>query len=217
MKIAIRYFSLGGNTEKLANKIGEILNIPVLDVYEPLTEDVDLLFLCTSVYAAGVDDKVKEFINNINVKVGQVVNISTAAILPSTYKQVSKLLAKKGITMSPQEFHCRGSFGPLHVGHPNETDLKNLENFIKSGFDGINFQAEATPEASQPKEQQEQQEQQIPEQEQTIEQQMPQQDFIFQQPIVEQPMPQQPMMQQQQKPLRQHTYQVKPQKGDRRD
>lgn len=142
MKAAIRYFTLGGNTEKLARKIGEILNIPVIDVYEPLKEDVDLLFLCTSVYAAGVDDKVKEFINNINVQVGQVVNISTAAILQSTYKQVSKLLAKKGITMSPQEFHCRGSFGPLHAGHPNEQDLKDLEKFIKDGFDGIECQIE---------------------------------------------------------------------------
>ncbi len=142
MKIAIRYFTITGNTEKLANKISEILNIPAVEVYEPLTEDVDLLFLCTSVYAAGVDDKVKEFIKNINVKVGQVVNISTAALLPSTYKQVSKLLAKKGIQMSPQEFHCRGSFGPFHNGHPNEQDLKNLEEFIKAGFDGIDYHPE---------------------------------------------------------------------------
>jgi flavodoxin len=134
MKVAIRYFTIGGNTEKLAKKIGELLNIPVIDVYEPLKEDVDLLFLCSSVYAAGVDDKVKEFINNINVKVGQVINISTAALLPSTYKQVSKLLAKKNIPMSPEEFHCRGSFGPFHAGHPNEKDLNDLEEFIKKGF-----------------------------------------------------------------------------------
>ena len=68
MRIAIRYFTITGNTEKLANKISEILNIPAIEVYEPLTEDVDLLFLCTSVYAAGVDDKVKEFIKKYQCK-----------------------------------------------------------------------------------------------------------------------------------------------------
>lgn len=142
MKVAIRYFTIGGNTEKLAKKIGELINVPVIDVYEPLKEDVDILFLCSSVYAAGVDDKVKEFINNINVKVGQVINISTAALLPSTYKQVSKLLAKKGIPISPEEFHCRGSFGPFHAGHPDEKDLNDLEEFIKRGFGNLANQIE---------------------------------------------------------------------------
>ena len=56
--------------------------------------------------------------------------------------------------MSPQEFHCRGSFGPFHAGHPNEQDLQNLETFIKNGFEGINYQAE---QPNQPVEQQIQQ------------------------------------------------------------
>ena len=131
MKIEIRYFSRGGNTKKLAEAISKAINIPAKTTDEPLSEDIDVLFLGSSVYAYGVDDNVKEFIKNINVKVGNVVNFSTAAIIKSTYKQVKKLLDEKGIQMAKEEFYCKGSFGPLHKGKPNENDLKEAMEFAK--------------------------------------------------------------------------------------
>ena len=131
MKIEIRYFSRGGNTKKLAEAISKAINIPAKTTDEPLSEDIDVLFLGSSVYAYGVDDIVKEFIKNINVKVGNVVNFSTAAIIKSTYNQVKKLLDEKGIQMAKEEFYCKGSFGPLHKGKPNENDLKEAMEFAK--------------------------------------------------------------------------------------
>lgn len=131
MKIEIRYFSRGGNTKKLAEAISKAINIPAKTTDEPLSEDIDVLFLGSSVYAYGVDDNVKEFIKNINVKVGNVVNFSTAAIIKSTYNQVKKLLDEKGIQMAKEEFYCKGSFGPLHKGKPNENDLKEAMEFAK--------------------------------------------------------------------------------------
>lgn len=131
MKVEIRYFSRGGNTKKLAEAISKAINIPAKTTDEPLVEDVDLLFLGSSVYAYGVDDNVKEFIKKINVKVGKVVNFSTAAIIKSTYKQVKKLLDEKGIYMAKEEFYCKGSFGPLHKGKPNEDDVKKVMEFAK--------------------------------------------------------------------------------------
>ena len=131
MKIEIRYFSRGGNTKKLAEAISKAITIPAKTTDEPLSEDIDVLFLGSSVYAYGVDDNVKEFIKNINVKVGNVVNFSTAAIIKSTYKQVKKLLDEKGIQMAKEEFYCKGSFGPLHKGKPNENDLKEAMEFAK--------------------------------------------------------------------------------------
>ena len=62
MKIEIRYFSRGGNTKKLAEAISKAINIPAKTTDEPLSEDIDVLFLGSSVYAYGVDDNVKEFI-----------------------------------------------------------------------------------------------------------------------------------------------------------
>ena len=131
MKTAIRYFSRGGNTEKLAKAIAGATGVEALTVDLPLTEDVDILFLGSSVYAYGVDDKIKEFISGINVNVGKVVNFSTAALIKSTYKQVSKLLEEKKIPLAEEEFYCKGSFGPMHKGKPDDRDLKAAAAFAE--------------------------------------------------------------------------------------
>lgn len=132
MKVAVRYYSRGGNTKKLAEAIASAVGVEAKTTSESLKEDVDILFLGSSVYAYGVDDSVKYFINGIHVNVGKVVNFSTAAVIKSTYKQVSKLLAKKGIPMAQEEFACRGSFGPMHKGKPDVDDLKRASAFAKS-------------------------------------------------------------------------------------
>ena len=84
MKVAIRYYSKTGNMKKLAEAIGDEINVEAKSVDEPLKEDVDILFLGSAVYAAGIDKKVKEFIANIDVNVGEIVNFSSAALIEST-------------------------------------------------------------------------------------------------------------------------------------
>ena len=131
MKIAIRYYTKTGNTKKLAEAISQVVNVEAKTVDEPLTEDVDILFLGSAVYSAGIDGKIKEFIKNIDVNVGEVVNFSSAALIESTYGQVKKEVEAKGIKMSENEFHCRGAFKFVHRGRPNEKDLKNVQEFAK--------------------------------------------------------------------------------------
>ena len=111
MKAAIRYYSKGGNTEKVALAISKATGLPAETIDVPLLEDVDILFLGSSVYGFDVDVQVKQFISNIDVKVGKVVNFSTACLVKSTYKQVGKLLAEKNIPLAKEEYYCRGSFG----------------------------------------------------------------------------------------------------------
>lgn len=131
MKCAVRYYSRSGNTKKVALAIAKGANVEALDVSHPLDSDVDVLFLCNAVYAYGVDSKIKEFINGINVKVGKVVNVSTTALLKSTYPQISKLLEKKGIPLAIEEYSCKGKFLNLHKERPNDEDLKKAEEFAK--------------------------------------------------------------------------------------
>lgn len=131
MKVAIRYYTKTGNTKKLAEAIGSAINVEAKTVDEPLTEDVDILFLGSAVYAAGIDSAIKDFIANINVNVGEVVNFSSAALLESTYGQVKKHVEAKGIKMSEDEFHCRGAFKLVRRGRPNEKDLKDAQEFAK--------------------------------------------------------------------------------------
>ena len=131
MRVAIRYYTRGGNTKKLADAIAEAIGVEAKTTAEPLTEDVDILFLGSSVYAYGVDDEVKKFIKGIDVRVGKVVNFSTAAIIKSTYKQVAKLLAEKNISFAKEEFACRGSFAVMHKGKPDADDCKAAADFAK--------------------------------------------------------------------------------------
>lgn len=132
MKVAVRYYTKSGNAKKLADAIAMAAGVTAESVSTPITEKVDILFLGSSVYAAGVAEEIKSFISELDSKkVGFIVNFSTAALLPSTYKQVSKLLANKNIALSKDEFHCRGSFGSMHKGRPNDNDLKKATEFAK--------------------------------------------------------------------------------------
>ena len=132
MNTAIRYYSKTGNTKKLADAIGEVTGAKAQTVDVPIDDEVDILFLGSSVYAAGVDERVKEFIRSLDGrKVKKVVNFSTAAILSSTYSQVAKLLSEKNIPVDSREFHCRGSFKVMHKNRPNNEDISELKNFVK--------------------------------------------------------------------------------------
>ena len=132
MRIAIRYYTKTGNTKKLAEAISQVVGAEAKTVDEPLSEDVDILFLGSAVYAAGIDEKVNEFIKSIDVNVGEVVNFSSAALIESTYKQVKKEVEAKGLKMSEKEFHCRGAFKFVHRGRPNDEDLRNAQEFAKA-------------------------------------------------------------------------------------
>lgn len=131
MKLAVRYYSKGGNTKKIAEAIAKAVGTEAKTVTEPLDEDVDILFLGSAPYAFDVDDEVKNFISNINVSVGKVINFSTTAVIRSTRKYVEKLFAEKNIPVANEEFSCRGAFAMLHKGRPDEDDLKSAAEFAK--------------------------------------------------------------------------------------
>lgn len=132
MKIAIRYYSRGGNTRKMAKAVSEAVGVTAYTADKPLTEDVDILFLGSAMYAGGVDGHIKEFINGINVKVGKVVSFSTTAAAKSTYKNIAKLLEVRNIPLAAEEFSCKGSFALMHRGKPDRDDLAALARFAKS-------------------------------------------------------------------------------------
>lgn len=131
MKVAVRYYTETGNTKKIAEEVAKVAGVEALPVSEPLTEDVDVLFLANAVYAAGVAKEITECIENINVKVGEIVNISSAALMKSSYSQVKKIVEKNGLKMSRKEYHCRGQFKMIHKGRPNDEDMQKAREFTK--------------------------------------------------------------------------------------
>lgn len=131
MKVAVRYFTKTGNTKKLADAISQELGIKAKDISSSLEEKTDILFLCNSVYWAGVDSDVKQFISSNKSRIRKIVNISTAALIESSYSQIKKLCEQSGISVSDDEFHCRGSFKMLHKGKPDNEDIKAVKAFAR--------------------------------------------------------------------------------------
>lgn len=131
MKIAIRYYTQTGNTKKLADAISAELGVEAKPVTEPLSEQVEVLFLCNSVYWAGIDKDVKQFVKDNADKIGMLVNVSTAAIIESTYNQMKKVTKDAGVNLCEKAFHCRGKFAALHAGHPDAEDLKAVRIFAR--------------------------------------------------------------------------------------
>ncbi len=134
MKFAVRYYTKTGNTKRLAEAVAGTLGVEALPISEPVSEQVDYLFLGNSYYAFSIDPEVKSFISSLDKNtVGKIVNFGSAAMLNSTYKKVKAEADKIGIPMEEKEFHCKGEFKGIHKGRPNEDDCKAAAEFAK-GF-----------------------------------------------------------------------------------
>ncbi len=132
MKVAVRYYTKTGNTEKLAKAVADAVGAEALPISEPITEPVDILFLGNSYYAFSIDPEVRDYIRSLdNTKVKRIVNFGSAAMLNSTWKKVKAEADQVGITMDDREFHCKGEFKGLHKGRPNESDLKKAATFAR--------------------------------------------------------------------------------------
>ncbi len=132
MTCAVRYFSRTGNTKKVAEAISAAVGVPAETTESPLTEKVDVLFLGSAVYAAGVDAAIQDFIKANADNIGAIANFSTTALLTSTWPQVKKIADANGVKILEKEFHCKGKFTAIHTSRPNEKDLADAAAFAKA-------------------------------------------------------------------------------------
>lgn len=131
MNIQVRYYTRSGNTKKLAEAIGKAVGADAKDVSVSLSERADILFLGCSYYAFDVAEEIKAFVEKNKNQIGKIVCFGTSAMMKSVYKPMSKVAGAAGIEMYEKDFHCRGSFGPMHKGRPNDEDLSNAAKFAK--------------------------------------------------------------------------------------
>ncbi len=130
---SIRYYSKFGHSRQMAQAIEEIVGAKAATVAEPLTEPIDTLYLGAGVFLGKVNSDVIDFINTLTPKVvKEVVLFGSCAIINSPVPQMRKALEAKGIKVSNKSFTCKGSMGPIHMGHPNKTDLDDFCKFIQS-------------------------------------------------------------------------------------
>ena len=132
MSVAVRYYSKGGNTKKLADAIAEVCGVEALNTQHQLEERADVLFLGASVYAYGISDEMKRYIADLDPqKVGKIVVFSTSALAERAYPEVAKAIKDMGITVDERNFYCRGSFLMMHKGRPNDQDIADVKRFAK--------------------------------------------------------------------------------------
>lgn len=135
MNIEIRYISRTGNTKKIADAIGNELEVKPAEATAPITEYTDILFLGSALYALQLDKEMIKFIKTLSPnKVGKIYCFSTTSLLQSSYNTLYKALLKQGIKPEKLEFHCRGRFGALYADRPNKTDIKAAVSFAKKAI-----------------------------------------------------------------------------------
>ncbi len=132
MSTKVVYFSKSGNTKKLADCIAKTVGVNAEVIGNGAKDEADLLFLGASVYWAGIDGKVKAYIEQLDPKkVKEVVVFSTSALAERAFPDIKKRLEKRGIKVAEENFYCRGQFTAMHKGRPNQDDLKAAVEFTK--------------------------------------------------------------------------------------
>lgn len=133
MKYAVRYFSKFGNSELMANVVGEVLGVKPESVDTPLTGEVDMLFIGAGLFLARVNGRVKEFARTLDPqKIKKVVCFGSCALSDSPVPQIRKIFEELGFSVAEESFTCRGAMGPWHGGHPDDKDLADLRAFVET-------------------------------------------------------------------------------------
>ncbi|MBQ3832652.1 MAG: hypothetical protein II935_09845 [Bacteroidales bacterium] len=130
---AIRYYSKFGHSKQMAEAIETLVGAKAVEVTKPIVEPVDTLYLGCGVMFGRIDGKVVSFIKTLTPdKVKRVVCFGSCAIIKSPVPRMRQLLEAQGVTVSSQEFTCRGSMGPIHSGHPDTKDIEDFCKFVQT-------------------------------------------------------------------------------------
>ncbi|MDL2207024.1 hypothetical protein LJC33_08975 [Eubacteriales bacterium OttesenSCG-928-N13] len=79
MKMMVRYQSRGGNTKVVAEAIAKAVGMTAETIDNPITEPVDLLVVGGGVYAWGLDQSLKIFLENLDPAMVKEVAAFTSA------------------------------------------------------------------------------------------------------------------------------------------
>jgi flavodoxin len=111
MSVAVRYYSRSGNTKKVADYIAEAagVNAIAVDAWDAaLTEKVDVLFIGGALYAYGIDDKLKKYLDTLSSdKVGKAVVFSTSWLSKHALDLIKNALSEKGIPVEENTLYFK--------------------------------------------------------------------------------------------------------------
>ena len=111
MSIAVRYFSRGGVTKRVADIIAGQAGVKAVSVDAAdaaLTEKADVLFIGGALYAYGLDKELTAYLSGIDgSKVGEAVVFSTSWLSKHAIDLIKKALAAKGINVREEFLYLK--------------------------------------------------------------------------------------------------------------
>ena len=127
MKAQVRYYSRSGNTKILAEAIAKGVNTKAISIDDSnalINDKTDVLFIGGALYAYGLDNKIKEYISNLDSRnIKKAVVFSTSWISKHSIDLIKKALKNKGIDVAKNYIYYKNK--------PSEIELKEAEEIAK--------------------------------------------------------------------------------------
>lgn len=123
-KFGVYYYSKTGHTKALADAIAGELGVEAHCIYDDVDDDIDTLFLGSSIYGNSIDPAMIDFFSKIEGHVNRIVSFGTSGMDRSTYDEIKDLADSYGIEIDEDEFHVSGEFAGINAGRPNSGDLE---------------------------------------------------------------------------------------------
>lgn len=125
MKVAVRYQSRSGNTKALAEVIAEAAGVTALEITEPITEEVDLLFVGGGTYM-GIDKTLAKYLEDLDANlVKNIAPFSTGSRL-NILDKITELAKGKNISVTNNSLALKmGNKGVHLFGGHSESPLSD--------------------------------------------------------------------------------------------
>lgn len=133
MKIGIIYYSILGNSKKIAQAIAQKFQVEALDIRKNRELlDIDLLYIVSGIYGGESAPELLEFLKTIrSQQVKRAVLLTSSAGKTTPAAGVRAVLTQLGIPVTEEEFTCQGAFLFVGMGHPNKNDIQNAIAFVR--------------------------------------------------------------------------------------
>jgi flavodoxin len=126
------YYSMGGNTGKVAKAIADELGIKAKDIksVDILPKDA-FIFLGTGCYGAMLPREIADFIERNQLKGRKIALFATSAFgWGKELVVMEKQILDKGVNIAGR-FNCFGQFLALKRGHPDVEELEKAREFAR--------------------------------------------------------------------------------------
>lgn len=132
-QIGVVYATKTGHSQKLAEAIGRVLQVKAENIAaSPTPRSTELLFIVGGIYAGKSLPELINYVERLSVDLVKKAVLITSSVSTSRRSQsdIRRILKERGVEIL-EEITCPGSFLFLKLGHPNNAEIKKVEERAK--------------------------------------------------------------------------------------